>query len=64
MPTGPRPGQQEIKEFAVKPYLLAAAVAAVLLSGAPALAQDASTPAYQAAVADALRPAEEVERDA
>ncbi|MFS0768589.1 hypothetical protein ABC397_06660 [Brevundimonas sp. 2P06AA] len=46
----------------MKPHLLAAAVA-VLLSGSPALAQDAAAPAYRAAVADTLRPADEVARD-
>ena len=49
-------------EFIMKPHLLAAAVA-VLLSGSPALAQDAAAPAYRAAVADTLRPADEVARD-
>lgn len=45
----------------MKPHLIAAAVSALLLVAAPALAQDA--PAYQAAVADSLRPADEVARD-
>ena len=35
----------DIMEFIMKPHLLAAAVA-VLLSGSPALAQDAAAPAY------------------
>src|SRR5690606_31408161 len=48
----------------MKPHLLAAAVSALLLTGAPALAQDAVAPvAYQAAIADPLRPADEVARD-
>ena len=47
----------------MKPHLLAAAVVAALLSAAPALAQNAAAPAYQAAVADTLRPADEVARD-
>ncbi len=61
---GPDRGSRKIKEFTMKPHLLAAAVAAVLVTAAPAMAQNAAAPAYQAAVADALRPADEVERDA
>ncbi len=60
---GPDRGSRKIKEFAMKPHLLAAAVAAAILSAAPAFAQDAAAPAYQAAVADSLRPADEVARD-
>lgn len=48
----------------MKPHLLAAAVSALLLTGAPALAQDPVAPAaYQAAIANPLRPADEVARD-
>ncbi|MFC5374052.1 class I SAM-dependent methyltransferase [Brevundimonas faecalis] len=48
----------------MKSRLLAAAVSVLLLAAAPALAQNApSADAYRAAVADPLRPADEVARD-
>jgi predicted methyltransferase len=58
MSEGPDRGSRKIKEFVMKPHLLAAAVAAAFLSAAPVVAQDAAAPAYQAAVADSLRPAD------
>jgi len=48
----------------MKPHLIAAAVSALLLVAAPVSAQEATpAAAYQSAVADSLRPADEVARD-
>jgi predicted methyltransferase len=47
----------------MKSALLAAALSALMLAGSPALAQTAPSSLVQSAVADTLRPADEVARD-